>query len=150
SAVHAVDTSRAVPAAVTTRVALRGGGCAGPWLACERARGDDMASTYRLDDQILREQLDEVVAERGRELAALDRAGRRGREQRAGRAAAGAVGIGGGLLLLGSAAVSANRGRPTYFWGIGENDTNGVFTRVLLGAWVATAIAYVLGRLAGD
>lgn len=108
-----------------------------------------MVSTYRIDDEILRGQLDEVLEERRHEVATLDGAARRVLVRRTGRAAAGAVGIGGGLLFLGIAVTSALLGRPTHFWAIGEGDTDGLLVTLLLGAWMAMGSAWALGRLAG-
>src|SRR4051812_7328567 len=100
-----------------------------------------MVSTYRTDEEILRGQLEEVLEERRHEVATLDGAARRVLVRRTGRAAAGAMGIVGGLLFLGGAAVSASRGQPTYFWGIGRGNVDGLLVSLLFGAWTGMGIA---------
>jgi hypothetical protein len=108
-----------------------------------------MVSTYRNDEDFLRVQLDEVLEERRREVAAIDRTARTILARRTGRAWAGAAGIAGGLFLLGSAYESAPSGQFSSLWAIGEGEMSGHLTHLLLGSWAAMGIAYALGRIFG-
>jgi hypothetical protein len=108
-----------------------------------------MVSAYRRDDDVLQERVDEVLEDRRHEATALGLSARRMVARRMGRAAAGAVGIGGGLLLLGLAvAAGLKGGNVLSIMGHGPGD--GHLVEVLLGTWPVMGLGYVLGMLAGE
>jgi hypothetical protein len=142
AAVHFVGITRAPEA---ESAASR----AGTVLARRVVEVIDMVSAYRTDDA-LGERIAELLRDRRREAATLDAAARSVLVRRTGRAAAGAVGIAGGLLLLVVAAGRvACRGAGWYFPGQGDLRPGGLLSAMLVGTWAAMGLAYVVGRLAG-
>jgi hypothetical protein len=106
-----------------------------------------MVSAYRSDEGVLEKLVYQMLVEREREVAGLDRTMRALLVQRMARAAAGAVGIGAGLLFWGVAIKSALK--PTKAWYTVGEATDGRLVELLVGAWMTMGIAYVLGRLVG-
>jgi hypothetical protein len=108
-----------------------------------------VAAAYRGDDDFLRARIAEILEDHGHEVEALGDAARGVVARRAGRVAAGAVGMAGGLLVLGLGFVGAVTS-STPWWGFGGGGFTPVPpTMVLCGAWPAMGVAYVLGRLSG-